>query len=48
MNQFLETFNGVVVNNRSILETNQVISFVGWWYDSAVLKLQKRDGHHQH
>ena len=41
MNQFLETFNGVVVNNRSILETNQVISFVGWWYNSAVLKLQK-------
>jgi|GEM_PF-6361538 len=29
MNQFLETFNSVVENNRSTLETNQVISFVG-------------------
>lgn len=42
MNQFLETFNGVVVNNRSTLEKNQIVSFVGWWYDSAVLKLQKK------
>jgi hypothetical protein len=41
MNQFLETFTGVVANNRSALEANQVNSFVGWWYDSAVLKLQK-------
>lgn len=41
MNPFLETFHRVVINNRSILEANQVISFVGWWYDSSVLKLQK-------
>jgi hypothetical protein len=41
MNRYLETFNGVVSNNRSILEKNHVNSFVGWWYDSAVLKLQK-------
>lgn len=42
MNRFLETFNEVVVKNRSILEENQINSFVGWWYDSAVLKLQKK------
>jgi hypothetical protein len=42
MDQFLEVFNSVVKNNRAILEENQISYFIGWWYDSWVLKLQKK------
>lgn len=42
MDRFLEVFNGVVENNHAALEKNQISSFVGRWYDSWVLKLQKK------
>jgi len=42
MDRFLEVFNSVVENNRAALEKNQISSFVGWWYNSWVLKLQKK------
>ncbi|MBB6108100.1 hypothetical protein SAMN05421821_12816 [Mucilaginibacter lappiensis] len=42
MDRFLEVFNSLVENNRAALEKNQVSSFVGWWYNSWVLKLQKK------
>lgn len=42
MDRFLEVFNSVVENNRAALEKNQISSFVEWWYDSWVLKLQKK------
>ena len=42
MDRFLEVFNSVVENNRTALEENQISCFVGWWYNSWVLKLQKK------
>ncbi|MBB6130246.1 hypothetical protein [Mucilaginibacter lappiensis] len=42
MDQFLNVLNSVVENNRTTLEENQVSSFVGWWHNSWVLKLQKK------
>lgn len=42
MDQFLEVFNRVIEKNHAVLEENRINSFAGWWYDSWVLKLQKK------
>lgn len=43
MDQFLEVFNRVIEKNHAVLEKNQISSFVGWWYNSWALKLQKKE-----
>ena len=42
MNAHLEIFDRVVVRMQPLLSAGQIEAHVGWWHESAVLKLQKR------